>query len=414
MEKIQEQLQTSVYDSYDVIVIGAGVAGIGAALAARRNGMRVLLVEKSAYTGGLATLGHVCWYLPLCDGKGRKIVGGISEELLHLSIKYGYSTLYEGWTYGISRHPNPSPESKDRYMTWFNIPAFVLAVDELMQQEGIEILFDTTFCEPVLEGTKIKGVVLQNKSGRCAYKAQAVIDCTGDSDVFFRAGAKCFDRPSMLTFWGYDTSFERMKKAMEKDDMYEAINVVKLGKQPNVAPVDGKPAEKFEISEEVRDYYGTDGWEVSKYLQESRKLALGYLKKNLRSDYTMLTVPGMGNFRTTRRITGCYELKPEDQGRHFEDSIGCTGDWRKAGPVYEIPYRSLEDPQIDNLLAAGRIIASADDAWEVTRVIPPAAMTGQAAGTAAALAVKNGVTTREIDIKQLQENLEKTGVMIHY
>jgi len=408
---VHETLETKVYGSYDVIVVGGGIAGMSAALASGRNGMRTLLIEKAAYLGGLATLGHVCLYLPLCDGKGRKVVGGIAEELLHLSIKYGYSDLPDGWTMGIDRHPGPT----GRYKTWFNIPAFVLAGDELMENEGIEILYDTAFCEPIIETGCAVGIIVENKSGRCAYHSKVVIDCTGDADVFYRAGAVCFDRPTMLSYWCYETDLERMRRAIESNNIMKAVNVPMLGLLPKSEPEEftGERFDQPDKRNELREYYGTDGQEVSQYLQVSRKFALERLKEKQGPDYTMLSVAGMGAFRTTRRIVGCYELTPDDANQTFSDSIGCTGDWRKAGPVYEIPYRCLIDPKVNNLLAAGRIIASADDAWEVTRVIPPAALTGQAAGTAAALSVKYGKSTSELDVSHLQNVLEANGVIIH-
>ena len=411
MENIREQREIRVYDSYDVIVVGGGIAGISAALASRRNGMRTLLIEKAAFMGGLATLGHVCLYLPLCDGNGRKVIGGIAEELLHLSIKYGYSDLPEGWTCGIDRHPNP----KGRYKTWFNIPAFVLAGDELMEKEGVEILYDTVFCEPIMEGKTVTGVIVENKSGRCAYKAKVVVDSSGDADVLYRAGANCFDRPTMLSYWCYETDFKRMKKALETNNIMDAVHVPMMGLLPKTQPETfvGEKEDQADNEDELREYYGTDGKEVSQYLQVSRKFALERLKKRMGPDYTQLSVAGMGAFRTTRRITGCYELCPDDVNKSFDDSIGCTGDWRKAGVVYEIPYRCLIDPEVQNVLAAGRIIASKDDAWEVTRVIPPAAMTGEAAGTAAALAVKHNCTTGEVNVAELQQILAANGVIIH-
>lgn len=411
MECIREELQTKVYGSYDVIVVGGGIAGISAALAARRNGMKTLLIEKAAYLGGLATLGHVCLYLPLCDGKGRKVVGGIAEELLWLSVKYGYSDLPKDWVNGIDHLDQPS----GRYRTWFNIPAFVLAADELMEKEGVELLFDTNFCEPIMEGDTVAGVIVENKSGRCAYRCKAVIDSTGDSDVLFRAGADCFDRPTMLSYWCYETDFDHMRKALETHNIMEAVHVPMLGLLPKSGP-DAVATDDSEQSADksLREYYGTNGEEVSRYLQVARKFALERLKERQNGEYTQLSVAGMGDFRTTRRITGRYELHPEDVDQHFEDSIGCTGDWRKAGPIYEIPYRSLQDKKIKNILAAGRNIASADDAWEVTRVIPPAAMTGQAAGTAAALAVQHDCTTDQVDVTELQKILSNNGVIIHF
>lgn len=411
LESIREQRDIRVYDSYDVIIIGGGVAGMSAALAARRNGMRTLLVEKAAFMGGLATLGHVCLYLPLCDGNGRKVIGGISEELLHLSIQYGYNDLPEGWTRGILHHPDP----KGRYKTWFNIPAFVLAADELMENEGVEILYDTVFCEPVMDGKTVTGVIVENKSGRCAYKAKMVVDASGDADVLYRAGAACFDRPTILSYWCYETDFKHMRKALESGNIRDAVVVPMMGLLPKIEPEDmtGERADKPGERGQMREYYGTDGKEVSQYLQVSRKFALERLKERMGPEYTQLSVAGMGAFRTTRRITGCYELHPEDMNKHFDDSIGCTGDWRKAGPVYEIPYRCLIDPEVQNVFAAGRIIASADDAWEVTRVIPTAAMTGEAAGTAAALAVRSDCTSGEVNVAELQKILANNGVILH-
>lgn len=409
MDYIHENKETKIYDSYDVIVVGAGVAGVGAALAAARQGAKTLMIEKAAYSGGLATLGHVCIYLPLCDGKGRKVVGGIAEELLHASIRYGYNDLPKGWTMGIDRLENP----KGRYKTTFNIPAFVLAMDEMLQESGVHTLYDTEFSEPVMEGSRCTGIIVENKSGRCAYLAKAVVDATGDADVMFRAGAECFDRPTMLSYWCYDTDLEHMKQAIDENNVMKAVNVRVLGQLPSVKPEDFE-GDLPENNDENREYYGTNGEEVSKYLQISRKLALDYLKEHQSPGYTMVSVGGMADFRTTRRIVGQYELAPEDVGKSFPDSIGCTGDWRRFGDVYEIPYRCLIDKKIQNILAAGRNIASRDDAWEVTRVIPPAVLTGEAAGTAAALAAKANITTNQIDIAGLQAVLAENGVLIHH
>lgn len=96
-EWIRETLQTPVRGEYDVIVCGGGVAGVSAAMAARREGASVLLLEKAVNLGGLATVGLISWYEPICDGKGRRVMGGMPEELMELSMKYGFSTLPEGW-----------------------------------------------------------------------------------------------------------------------------------------------------------------------------------------------------------------------------------------------------------------------------------------------------------------------------
>jgi hypothetical protein len=126
-----------------------------------------------------------------------------------------------------------------------------------------------------------------------------------------------------------------------------------------------------------------------------------------------LSLPGMAQLRTTRRIAGRYTLSGDDSSRSFADSIGCTGDWRKRGPIYEIPYRCLTTEGMNNILVAGRCIATRGEAWEVCRVIPPAAMTGQAAGSAAALAVRNNCSVQTVDIGELQKLLTDGGVLLH-
>ena len=100
MDFVNETNEVPIAGKYDVIVVGGGIAGVGAALGARRNGCKVLMIEKSVMLGGLATLGFIAYYLPLCDGYGKKVTGGIAEELLYLSIKYGYNNLAPEWKDG--------------------------------------------------------------------------------------------------------------------------------------------------------------------------------------------------------------------------------------------------------------------------------------------------------------------------
>ena len=178
MDFITESTKIPIAGKYDVIVVGGGMAGVGAALAARRNGCSVLIIEKSVMLGGLATLGFIAIYLPLCDGRGKKVTGGIAEELLHLSIKYGYDNLDPAWKDGNGTG------AKKRYMSAFSPPEFIYALDELMMKEGIDLLFDTVFCRPVMRGDTCRAVIVENKSGRTAYEARMFIDASGDADVF--------------------------------------------------------------------------------------------------------------------------------------------------------------------------------------------------------------------------------------
>ena len=174
---IQEKNEIPIIDCYDVIVIGGGMAAIGAALAARRQGCRVLIIEKSVVLGGLATLGFIAYYLPLCNGKGEKVTGGIAEELLYLSIKYGYNNLDPKW------QNTEYCDSDRRYTTIFSPPEFIFALDELIMSEKVDLIFDTVFCKPVMEDKTCKAVIVENKSGRTAYAAKMYIDASGVMNI---------------------------------------------------------------------------------------------------------------------------------------------------------------------------------------------------------------------------------------
>ena len=116
--------------------------------------------------------------------------------------------------------------------------------------------------------------------------------------------------------------------------------------------------------------------------------------------------------RMTRRLSGAYELDESEAFVDFEDSIGMTGDWRKPGPVFALPWRTLVGTRNDNLAAAGRCISVTTDMWDITRVIPTAAVTGQAAGLGAALAARQGIALNELSASRLQDALRQNGVII--
>ena len=197
-----------------------------------------------------------------------------------------------------------------------------------------------------------------------------------------------------------------MELAININQINTAVHWRILGYNPEI--------KNSELTASPKKYYGTKAEDVNNFLKDAHRVALEFLKKNQRLDYTMLSMPAIPQMRMTRRIVGQYELKPEDVFRPFDDSIGCIGDWRKIGPIYEIPYRTLIDRKIKNIIAAGRIIASDGDTWDVTRVFPPVVLTGEAAGIAASLAIKNKRSLSEIDVGELQTILGKGGQYINH
>lgn len=365
--------------------------------AAARQGAKTLLLEKQVVLGGLATAGHIVFYLPLCDGMGNKVIGGIAEELLWESIRYSGGNLPSEW----ESRPARVATSK-RYQTEFNAPAFVLALDRIIGEAGVDLLFDTVFCTPVMEEGRCKAVIVENKSGRQAYLCRAVVDATGDADVLARAGAPCAEQDNFLAYWAYCLTEDSLQIALAQQNVKNVLKLLCIGSMTG----DGLPEGSIK-------YYGTDVRQITEYLLKCRELVLGELNKRGLDKLVLASFPSMAQFRTTRRLEGEYVLGSEDADKHFDDSVGCVGDSLKAGPVYEIPYRALYSSKVANVFAAGRNIASAGYAWEVTRVIPPAAATGQAAGTAAALISENGCAAGEVDLSKLQRILVEDGVLIH-
>ncbi|MCL2124793.1 MAG: FAD-dependent oxidoreductase [Oscillospiraceae bacterium] len=391
MDFIHEKKETPVCNEYDVIVVGGGIAGVAAALAASRNGSKVLLVEKTTMLGGLATAGLIVIYLPICDGMGHKIHSGICEELLYASIKYGNDSLPEQWRGGAW-----AADTKERYQTAFNAPAFMIALDELVREANVDVLLDTVFCDVVMEQGRCTAVIVENKSGRQAYRCKAVVDASGDADVMYQAGAPCHEQDNFCTLWAYCQSDNEeliFKLAGLPPDF---VKIIAIGSFSGAYLPPNTPK-----------YRGTDVHQVTEFMMKGREGALRRLKDD--PSLTYITFPSQAQYRTTRRIKGEHTLLTKDAGRHFDDSIGTTGIWNIPGPVYEIPFGTLKAKGIENIFAAGRIISAANGSgWEITRVIPVCALTGQAAGTAAAIAAITG----EAPIGDVQKALKKDGLVL--
>ncbi|MGC9347569.1 MAG: FAD-dependent oxidoreductase [Anaerolineae bacterium] len=393
---------------YDVVVAGAGVAGVAAALSSARAGLRTALVEKTVLLGGLATTGLVNIYLPLCDGHGHQVIYGISEELLHLSIRYGPGEVPDGWAGGSADQPRKGRER--RYSTPFSPASFVLALDEALVSAGVHIWLDTLVCAAVVTQGRIRGIEVENKSGRGALRAGVVIDATGDADVAYRAGAQCVTSDNWLSLWAAQTSLTRARRVTASPGEATLLDMVRVG---GGASGRGHP-------EGHPKYDGTDAAEVTQFILEGRRLLREhYAAKQAEGGETSrhhlfpVALPAMAQFRTTRRIVGRATVSPDADHQHMPDSIGMAPDWRRAGPVWEIPWGALVPRGTRGLLAAGRCISSEGDAWEITRVIPPAALTGEVAGIAAALAIDQGKTPDALPVSAIQEAVRGQGIPLH-
>ena len=382
----------------DVLVIGGGLAGVAAAVAAARNGAKALILEKSIALGGLATIGHVCVYLPIDDGAGSKIYGGMVEELMHVCHRYSYDDIPECWKDGPWTVENPT----GRYQCTFNIPAAVMALDEYVKDEGVEVMFDTSVCVPIMEGNVCRGVIVENKGGRSAYLCRMLVDASGDADMLFRAGAECETQKSIVSSWTYEIDVEKIRQG-DSINVLDNIKMRWFGLRPDVD----------NSQSTVPTFYGTTADGVNDYIKLSRSLALDYLKEHDRPGYAFMTMPFMPQFRMTRRLKGLKELDLTP-GKSDPHSIGAVIHCLEApAAVYEFPYEGLINGKIENMLAAGRMVSAGGRGWEIMRCIPNCVLTGQAAGTAAALAIKDGVTLQQLSVESLQKNMADTGIMIH-
>lgn len=384
-----------VKQEYDVVVVGGGVAGAAAALAAAREGASVILLEKAALLGGLATIGLINWYEPLCDGKGKKLIGGIGEEFLHASIKYCQDTLPADW-----REKGESDGESKRYTTHFSPNAFAIALFELLIDAGVTVRYDTLATYPQMDGDICTGVLSETKTGCEYYPCKIVIDATGDAQVFYRAGCECEDGTNWMSFVSHYRKFdETLKPDMLAMRRWKVSGSGMTGK--------GQP-------EGFKPIAGVTSDEVNLHIQTGQKILISQLKTMDRNAGELTQLPMMPQFRTIRRIVGDFTLEESNMYQSFEDSIGAFADFRPSRRTqwYEVPYRTLYTSKLPNMLAAGRIISSTGEAWNASRVIPVAVMTGEACGTAAALAVKNGVSVPNVDVNELRALLTKNGNIV--
>ena len=409
MEKyiFEKERKTKISMSCDVLVAGGGIAGIAAAIAAARGGKKAILLEREFGLGGMATLGLVTIYLPLCDGEGNQIVFGLGEELLKLSIEHGAEANYpHAWLDGGTR----DQRTRNRFITQFNPHLFVLRTEKLLKDLGITILYGTLACDVTTEQGKITSVIVENKSGRSAIEVQSVIDCTGDADICHMAGAETalYRDGNGLASWYY--YYSKGKVALKMFGLAD-IAQGKTGKNSEGAEGDEYKASKVESLDKGFRFSGVDGEELSRaVLNAHEKMYQDILRHRDADDsYVPVAISSIPLVRMSRRLAGEYTLDDSEDHKFMADSIGMTGDWRKRGPAYEIPFRTMYCRDVKNLLAAGRHISVTDAMWDITRVIPPCAVTGEAAGTAASI----GIDFTALDINELQRHLANRNVKLH-
>jgi hypothetical protein len=416
-------VEIPVIEEVDVLVTGGGPAGIGAALASARNGVKTMLIEQFGDVGGVATVGMMSHW----TGQTR---GGIYEEILDRSS-----------TPGFGRH-------------LINTEILKTVLLEMLEESGVIIRLYTLISDVLMEENRITGVVLESKSGSQAVMAKRIIDCTGDGDTAARAGAPFFKgresdgkmQPMTLMFKmaGVDKERTIFPGGFESNIEIPGGGIQDLGKARLPHPMGHVLIYDNSLSGVVTlnmtNVIGVDGTraeDLTRAQIEARK-QMPHIAQFLKD-----TVPGfeeafiissasfMG-IRETRHFKGESMITEEDikSARTFEDwavtrahfnfdvhnitgsGLDKTGAQKKfkQKKSYTIPYGCLIPLKVENLLLAGRNISGTHLAHSNYRVMPICVNMGQAAGTAAALSIKEGIIPRELNVKSLQSVLLDQGV----
>ncbi len=400
MKQINYTKSIPVKKQYDIIVCGGGVAGVAAAVSAAKNGFSTLLLEKSNILGGLGTLGLINLFVPMCNGRGKQIIFGLAEKWLRLSATLGWDTIPDEWKDGEPKEP-----TSVRYTQRYSPSIFAYQLTEELTKSGADILFDCMAVDPIMEGNVCKGVITESKGGTAFYPCRVLIDTTGDCDILRRAGIPTVSGENFFTFITKVVTLDGCKRAIEANDIakiYSNFGGGNINLYGTNQPSD------------VPRWSGLSAEEVTDYIVRNHLLILEKLKASARNTREIVTSPGMPQFRTTAHIKGDYSFKFTDAYCHFEDSVCAINDFENRDYLFEVPLRTLTRRDYPNIITAGRSADATGYGWDVLRVIPPAILTGQAAGEAACLAIKTNTAIADVDIKALQAKLEKENVMIHF
>jgi succinate dehydrogenase/fumarate reductase flavoprotein subunit len=408
--------RTPVRHECEVLVVGGGTAGVAAAVAAARAGADVLLVERSNALGGLATGGLIILLLTLDDGRGRQVVGGLCQEASERLAAKGaaYAPAPAEWgradealverdrSFGLvwGRAPH-----RVRYSVAYDPEVMRLVLLELLEEAGARLLLHAQAAEPMLEGRRVTGVTFQAKAGRFAVRARAVVDATGDGDLFAAAGC-AFEREDVLPWlWCVLGGVEDAPAAAARGVGFRTPGAGRLllpwGATEKIARrIDATLPEDLTYAELACRK------RVMAEFERLRREEPGFARAHLCRIAEQLGIT------ESRRLVGRRVLGRDEVDRRTPEAVALTGHWTKYGALYWIPYGALLPRELDNLLVAGRCISVDHRVHHATKEIPACFATGEAAGAAAALAGKAGVAPAELDVAALRAHLLAAGAIL--
>lgn len=393
--------------SYDIVVIGGGIAGIAAAVQASRCGYKTALIEKTVLLGGLATSGLVYIYLPLCDGNGTQVSYGLCEELIKLCNIYGPGAIPANW-----REARNAKEP-ERYRTTFSPASYMLALDELVVKEKVDLWLDTLVTDAKLRLGNISAITVENESGTIEIKAKRFIDASGSAILARRLQMPVIHTDNYRSIWNYE--FDHGKMQMHFGPV--AIGNLMPGYSDEVLKKAGYTKNSL-IKATIQ---GISGKIVTDYILKTHDCIREYYrdcyenKGESREEHFPVKLPIMTQLRQICAIDAVTPMTDGQDWMNVTDSVGLVADWRRPGSVWEVPYSSLyAKTGPANLLFAGRCMGAIGDAWDVMRVIPCAAVTGQAAGLAAALSLRKKTQPNKLEYSALEKELRTLQIPLHF
>jgi hypothetical protein len=432
---------TPVYGEFDVVVAGGGPAGLMAAAAAARTGYSVLLVERYGFLGGAGTAGGLSTFCGLhanVHGEHRRVIHGLADELLERlgkldALNAPHLTINDG----IQAQA-------------FDISGYKIAADELVTSAGARILFHALAVGVIMAADDtIAAILIESKSGRAAVRGRVFIDATGDGDLAAWSGAPFEKSPRLLypslmfRINGVDVATAGDRPWHTVEQLMDAAERAGTHSFPRKKPIVRPQRNPLEWRANLTQLSNTDGSaidgtdvdQLTRGELQGRQQALDaftFIRDNtpgFGDSYIVDIAPQIG-IRETRRIVGAYQLTEDDVlgCADFDDAIGVNG-WpvesHVAGTVEfrwqrgdnprgfnQLPFRMILPQRLDNLYVIGRCASMTHDAQSAARVTGPCFAMGEAAGTAAALALTAGISCAAVDVAQLQQRLERAGAYL--
>jgi len=442
---VEAAREVKIFTEADVVVVGGGPGGHSAAMAAARNGAKTVLVERYGHLGGMATGGIVIQIPHMSDGTGEQHIAGLCQEwidrLEHIDgvlvpkreeIGSRDEKLVSYWR----RFMGNTINGMVKYTAWVDPELLKCILNDMVESAGIKLLLHSWGTRTIVENDVVKGVYFESKSGRQAILAKVVIDGTGDGDLLPSAGAE-YDgyldpklRSSMLAlvFRLGNCDYQKLCdfKEANPEKYAELINECAKISGTRLLPLPTPRNDVLWVNNWIPDLNCMNVEDLTTLEVEMRKMMRkghAFMKKNIptfENSFIMDTASQTGT-RGARRLVGEYVFTREDidAGIKHEDAIAVfprmgppTADTIQKSALIQIPYRCLVPVKTENLLVAGRSFSSDAAANNMVNLIPHCIAMGEAAGTAAALAVRHDISLRKVNINELQNRLTQQGVLL--